>query len=146
MENMQRNLQPAFNLIKEFEGCRLTAYADVVGRLTIGWGHANGVIPGEVITQEQADMMLTQDVEAFAAQISQCVTALMTDNQFCAFVSFAYNVGIGAFKGSTMLRDFNSKLPLETVAAQFMLWIHAGGQVLPGLVKRRTLEKNLFLS
>lgn len=140
------DLAPALNIIKPCEGCVLHAYQDPVGIWTIGYGHTAGVRHGEVITQEQADMMLTQDVEAFAAQISQCVTALMTDNKFCAFVSFAYNVGIGAFKGSTMLRDFNSKLPLETVAAQFMLWIHAGGQVLPGLVKRRTLEKNLFLS
>ena len=126
--------QEAINLIKEFEGFRAEAYFDSANVLTIGYGTTAragvGIAPkaGMVITEEQAEVYLRKAVDKFAAQIRPHITAPINENEFGAFVSLAYNIGPGAFKGSTALRLFN-----------------AGGKVLNGLVRRRQAEMALFL-
>lgn len=142
-----RNLEPALKLIKQFEGCRLTSYRDVVGVVTIGFGHTgNGVHDGQHITQEQADKLLASDVGKFAAHVESLIKIECTDNQFCALVSFAFNVGVGALKGSTLLRDMNHGVAAEAVANHLLDWVYAGHQVYAGLVRRRAAERELFLS
>lgn len=129
-------------LIQHFEGCRLTAYQDVVGVWTIGYGHTEDVHPGMTITQHQADIMLGADLAQFADQVRAIVPA-MADHQFSALVSFSYNVGVGALKSSTLLRLIRDGSWWDA-ANQFARWNKAGGQVLPGLVKRRWAERDLF--
>ena len=90
-------------LIKKFEGCRLTAYADVGGVWTIGWGQTGpDVVEGLTITQAQADARLRAEVDRFAEGVLSGLKVPVNQNQFDALVSFAYNVGLGAFRSSTL--------------------------------------------
>src|SRR5687767_4780302 len=99
---MQLN-QAGINLIKEFEGCRLKAYKDPVGIPTIGYGRIKGVKMGDVITQEQADDYLAEEIAAeYAPGVERLVKVVINENQFAALVSFAYNVGVGALGKSTL--------------------------------------------
>jgi lysozyme len=134
------------NLIKSFEGCRLQAYLDASTPpvWTIGYGHTGpDVHDGLTITQEQADQLLAQDVDAFAEGVENCLIRPVDQNQFDALVSLAYNVGLTAFKRSTLLQLVNAGND-AAAAAQFGLWVHAGANVLPGLVRRRAAEAALF--
>lgn len=140
-------ISPALDLIRMCEGCRLAAYPDATGIPTIGWGHTGPDVQlGQTITREDADDLLVEDVSRCAERVADLVAMSVNNNQFCAFVSFAYNVGVSAFGESTMLRDFNAGVPNVTVAAQFLLWTHAGGVQLEGLIRRRQLERALFLA
>lgn len=136
--------QDTIDLIKKFEGCRLTAYIDPVGVWTIGYGHTAGVVPGMTITQKMADDILKEDLELFSANVKKVVTVTLNDNQLGALTSFAYNVGIGNLKSSTLLRLLNMG-KYEEAADEFKKWVKAGGKVLNGLVKRRDAEKELFM-
>ncbi|HUN42210.1 MAG TPA: lysozyme [Acetobacteraceae bacterium] len=137
-------------LIKRFEGCRLQAYQDVAGIWTIGYGHTGGVTEGMTITQHQADLFLRNDLlateNAVVAAIMQAATA---ENQFGAMVALAYNIGAGAFKSSTVLRQH---LAGNTAAAAdaFLLWdkatIDGKLQVVQGLSNRRHAERSLYLT
>ena len=131
-------------LIKSFEGCRLTSYQDVAGIWTIGYGHTGNIKPGMSITQQQADTFLRSDLARFEHCINRCVTVPLTQNMFDALVSFTYNVGTGAFQRSTLLCKLNRGDTAEA-AEEFDKWIHAGKKVIPGLVRRRREEKELFL-
>jgi lysozyme len=137
------------SLIKTFEGCNLTAYPDpgTGGKpWTIGYGHTGpDVTPGETITQDQADAQLRSDLSYFQTAVNNMVARNLNPNQFAALVSFAYNVGVNALRGSTLLRLVNAGY-FSGAAAQFGLWTHAAGQVLPGLVRRRTAEAALFMT
>lgn len=143
--------QAALDLIKEFEGLRLLAYQDSVGVWTIGYGTTAaaglGITPrhGMRITQAQAEDYLRQGVEKFADNIRPSITMPVTDNEFGAMVSLAYNIGPGAFRGSTLLRRFNSG-DIKGAADQFLAWNKAGGKVLAGLTRRREAERALFLT
>lgn len=148
---MSRNLSPAIELIKRFEGISLTAYLCPAGVWTIGYGttvYYNGesVKEGDVITEEKAEQLLAFDVQFFASRISDLIKAEVNDWQFCALLSFSYNVGHGALKTSTLLRKLNVGHDLNLVADQFLRWTKADGKVLPGLVRRRSAERELFLS
>ena len=132
------------NLIKQFEGVRLTSYQDSGGTWTIGWGHTGNVRAGQHITQVQADDLLKQDVQRFVNGVNSAVRVPLTQNQFDALVSFTYNLGVGTLQKSTMLQLINAKRFTEA-ANEFDKYVHAGGKVLPGLVKRRKVEKDLFL-
>lgn len=141
-----RGLAPAVELIKKWEGCVLHTYKDVVGVNTIGWGHCGPeAVPGRKITQSEADALLLKDLEKFKTKIEESVHVPCSNNEFCALVSFAFNVGIGALQGSTLLREFNQGLSAQVVSNQFLLWVHAGGHVLEPLVRRRHDERALFL-
>lgn len=147
---MQIN-QAALDLIKEYEGLRLSAYQDAVGVWTIGYGTTAaasvGIIPkaGMTITEPQASAYLLKAVEKFAARISAGITVPVNENQFGAMVSLAYNIGPGAFLGSTLLRKLNAG-DVPGAADQFAAWNKAGGRALPGLVRRRAAERALFLT
>jgi lysozyme len=136
------------DLIKEFEGFRAKAYRDSVGVWTIGYGHtsmagAPEVRPGMVITAEEAEQILARDVDVFARGVRKAVTTKISDEQFSALVSFAYNVGLGNFAKSSVLAAVNRD-DFDAVPRRLQLWTKAGGRVLPGLVRRRAAEAALF--
>ncbi|ULH10794.1 lysozyme [Serratia marcescens] len=138
------------NLIKKFEGCRLTAYQDSIGVWTIGYGWTqpiNGkpVTQGMTITQQQADELLQQGVVQYEQGITKAVTVEINQNQFDALVSFSYNLGINALNSSTLLKKLNGS-DYNGAANEFLRWNKAGGKVLPGLTRRREAERKLFLS
>ena len=137
--------QNAIDVIKHFEGCRLTAYKCPAGIWTIGYGHTGAdVKKGMIITQEQAENLLKQDLVVHTNNVSKLVKVPLTQNQFDALVSFEYNVGYGNLKNSTLLKLLNQK-KYEEAAQQFLRWKYAKGVVLAGLVKRRNAEMKLFM-
>ena len=136
-------------LIKEFEGCRLKAYKDAVGVLTIGYGHTSMagpplVMPGMTITQQQADDILITDLAKYELAVSKAIKRQPTPNQFAAMVSLCFNVGPGNFRKSTVCRAFNEGSLIRSSNA-FLRWNKAGGRVLAGLTRRRLAERDLFL-
>lgn len=133
-------------LIKKFEGCRLSAYQDIVGVWTIGYGETKGVYKGMTITQEQADSMLQNRYDEFESGVKALLKVPVTDNELGALVSLSYNIGLGNFKNSTLLRLLNSNINRNTVALEFAKWNKAGGKVVAGLSNRRAAETTLFLT
>lgn len=141
---MQASSRAGLSLIKQFEGCKLSAYLCPAGIPTIGYGRTTGVKLGQTITQSQADAWVVEEYDAFEARVYRIVTVPLTANQLGALVSFAYNVGTGALASSTLLRLLNAG-DYKGAAAQFARWNKAGGRVLAGLTKRRAAEAALFL-
>ena len=137
--------QKGIDLIKSFEGCRLTAYQDSVGVWTIGYGHTSGVYQGMTITEEQAEEFLRSDLGTSESAVNRLVTYGINQNQFDALVSFTFNLGSGNLAKSDLLKKLNQG-DITGAANEFDKWVHAGGQVLEGLVKRRAAEKELFLN
>ena len=137
-------MNPAIPLIKEFEGCKLKAYKCPAGVWTIGYGHTDGVKEGDEITQQEADRLLADDVHSFSAGVQRLVTSDINRNQLGALTSFAFNVGLGNLRHSTLLRLVN-KGDFVGAANQFSRWNKAGGKVLAGLTRRREAERKLFL-
>lgn len=135
--------QNGIKLIKQFEGCELTAYRDVVGVWTIGYGHTGDVKEGETITQAQADEILANDLKTYVAGVNNLVKVSINQNQFDALVSFAFNLGVSALGMSTLLQDINAH-NFQAAAGEFGHWNHAGGQVVAGLTARRAAEAALF--
>lgn len=132
-------------LIKSFEGLRLKAYKCPAGVWTIGYGHTKGVKEGDVITEQEAEDMLKKDVVGFEINVRGAVIPNLNDHQYDALTSFAYNVGLGNFRKSTLLRLINSGITArEDITNQFMRWVYAGGKKLTGLVRRRTAEVELY--
>jgi lysozyme len=131
-------------LIKEFEGCKLTAYQDSVGLWTIGYGHIEGVKQGDVITQKMADVMLLIDLRRKVQGVNDLVHADVTQSQFDALVSFSFNLGTGALAGSTLLKMINAG-SADAAADQFLRWDHAGGVKVAGLTRRRKAEQQLYI-
>lgn len=139
------------NLIKKYEGCKLKAYSCPAHIPTIGWGNTaykNGakVKLGDEITQEQADELLMHTLNYFADGIKKLVSKELTDNQFNALLSFAYNLGIGNLRISTLVRKINANPSDASIKDEFARWNKAGGKVLAGLTKRRTEEAKLYFS
>lgn len=130
-------------LVKKFEGCRLDAYRCPAGELTIGYGHTRDVRPGDKITQSQADQLLSEDLAAFGREVEKAVTVPLTQPQFDALVSFAFNCK--GWSRSTLLKLVNTG-EFRGAADEFPKWIFADGQKLPGLARRRAAEQKLFLS
>ncbi|MDJ0552877.1 MAG: glycoside hydrolase family protein [Microcoleaceae cyanobacterium MO_207.B10] len=146
--------QNCLNLIKKWEGLYLNAYLDPVGIPTIGYGttrYPNGqkVRLGERISERDAEAYLRYECSRVAATISPVIKVPVNQNQFDALVSFSYNVGTGAFQGSTLLRKLNQR-DYQGAANEFSRWVNGvvNGvkQPLPGLVSRRADEKRLFLT
>lgn len=151
--------QRGIECIKHFESClepvgngTFRAYPDPAHGWkvpTIGWGtiqYPNGqkVRQGDVITQERADELLAWEVIEKAEGVRRLVKVPLNSDQFAALVSFAYNVGLGNLGDSTLLKWLNAG-SYNKAADQFLKWTRAGGKVLPGLVRRRKSERNLFL-
>ena len=131
------------NLIKAFEGLRLSAYQDSGGVWTIGYGHTGSVQPGERITQGQAEELLRKDTGWAQDAVRQQVHVPLTQRQFDALTSFTFNLGAGALQGSTLLSKLNAG-DYAGAQAEFGRFVHAGGRVLQGLVRRRAAEADLF--
>ena len=136
-------------LIKTFEGCVLTAYPDPVtggDPWTIGYGHTGAdVHPGLTWTQAEADAALHNDLRKFEDGVNGMISKNLTPNQFAALVSFAYNVGLGALQNSTLLQHVNAG-DFAGAAAQFGEWVNGQNGPVPGLVRRRAAERDLFLT
>lgn len=152
--NELKTSQKGIELIKKFEGCKLTAYRDSVGVWTIGFGHTKDVKADMVITAEQAEQFLKDDVVYFENGVNKLLKTLkaqVTQNQFDALISFAFNVGLGNLRKSTLAKKLyvmqqNDRDSVQAVADEFPRWNKAGGQVLTGLTKRRNAERALFLT
>lgn len=134
------------NLIKSFESCRLNAYKDPTGTLTIGWGHTGTIdgIPiyeGLTISQQKADKLFDIDLKIFENHVN-CYNDKynFTSNEFSALVSFAYNVG-----SITQLTAKGTRTK-QQIASAMLKYVYSKGVKLEGLVNRRTKELNLFLS
>jgi|GEM_PF-247884 len=137
-------------VVKHFEGLRLTAYRDAVGIWTIGYGHTSMAGPptvteGMTITEAEAEAILAQDLDIFERGVANALTVPTNSDQYSAMVSFAFNVGVGAFRNSTLLRKHNSR-DFAGAAEEFLRWVFGNGQVLPGLERRRKAERALYLS
>lgn len=130
-------------LIKEHEGLRLEAYLCPAGVATIGYGSTRGVKMGATITEAEATELLRNDVGDAEDCVNQSVLVALTQGQFDSLTSFVFNLGCGAFKGSTLLALLNAG-KTDAVPAQFLRWTKAAGRELPGLVRRRKAEAELF--
>jgi len=134
-----------FYLIRSSEGCRLKAYKDSAGVLTIGCGHTGpDVTPGLTITMKRAEELLAGDV-ATAADVVNKYALPCTQGQFDALTDFVFNLGEGAFLRSTLLKKHQAG-NYTGAAQEFQRWIYGGGRALPGLIKRRAAEAHLYLS
>ena len=132
-----------FDLIKRYEGLRLEAYRCPAGVWTIGYGHTKGVYKGMKISKEEAEKLLQQDVSVFELQVVNTVGKLAAC-KIDALVSFAYNVGVAAFRRSTLCRKVKANSDDATIRAEFGKWVYAGSKKLPGLVKRRAEEAEMY--
>jgi lysozyme len=130
-------------LTEQFEGCKLAAYQDQVGRWTIGYGHTAGVKEGDTCTQEEAEAFLEQDMNWAVNCVNALVTVPLSQGEFDALVDFSFNLGYGSLQHSTLLRKVNDG-DLADAANEFEKWDHAGGQVVAGLLRRRIAEKQEF--
>lgn len=131
------------DLIKKHEGFRPKAYRCSANVLTIGFGHTLNVKSTDVITLDEAEYFLRQDV-AFAEKEVNRHNLDINQNQFDALVSFVFNLGVGNFARSTLLRKIKSNPKDPTIRKEFERWIYAGGKVLNGLVRRRKEEADLY--
>lgn len=137
------------NLITSFEDLKLNAYDDGTGIWTIGFGttvypNKARVKKGEHCTLEQAKSFFQYDLRRFEKTVNEAVRVPISQNQFDALVSLAYNIGSNAFKNSTLLKYLNA-LAYQDAADQFLVWNKGGGKVLKGLIHRRQVERSLFL-
>lgn len=141
------------DFIKAREGLMLEAYFDVAGIPTIGYGHTSSATSADVVNKKKishtkAEELLVDDVEVFEDAVNSYINVPMNQNQFDAFVSFAYNIGVGGFLSSTARKRFNRG---DTEgAAEAMTWwdkatVNGVTRQVKGLVRRRALERDLFL-
>lgn len=143
--------QNCIKLVKSFEGCSLTPYLDSDGVVTIGYGSTFYLDGSKVgvndppISQETADNLLIKVLSEFGSDILEFIKVPLTQNQFDALCDFTYNLGVEAFKESTLLKYLNEK-KYNDAALQFPLWDHVKGVVFEGLLNRRMVEQKLFLS
>jgi lysozyme len=131
--------------IENEEGLRLQAYRNLGGVWTVGWGHTGPEVKdGFTITKEQADAFLEGDLRKFETGVEQVLGRPATQPQFDSLVSFAYNIGLEAFKTSTLLQRFNVG---DTVGVvwEFRRWTQVKGVESPGLFDRRKREAKRFL-
>jgi lysozyme len=135
--------QNAVAIVKEFESCRLTAYLDDGGVPTIGWGHTEGVYIGMTCPQPQADVWLDLDMLTADKAINSHALRL-TQNEFDGLVPFVYNVGAGNFASSTLLKLMQAG-NMRAAAEQFLVWDKIKGVASAGLLRRRKVERELFL-
>jgi lysozyme len=144
---MARRINAAgLSLVKQWEGLKNTAYRDVAGVLTIGYGHTSAagaptVTPGMAIGDQEAERILKADLAKFEARVERFVKVPLTDNQFATLVSFDFNTG--ALDKSTLLKKLN-KGDYGAVPVELMKWVNAGGKKVQGLVNRRAAEAGLW--
>ena len=132
-------------MIAGHEGLRLEAYLCPAGVWTIGYGHTKGAKPGMTITRQRAEALLKEDLLTAENTVNRLYLKL-NQNQFDALVSFVFNVGSGNFLRSTLLKKIQANANDPSIAEEFNKWNRGGGRVLPGLVKRRQQEAELYFS
>jgi len=138
-------------LLHDFEGLRLQAYLCPAKVATIGYGNTfyedgTPVRMGQSITKERAEQLFLNTLNKFANGVRRLITKPLNDNQFSALVSFAYNVGIGNLRKSTLLRLVNENPNNQLIRNEFMRWNRAKGREMVGLTRRRNAEASLFFS
>lgn len=144
--------QKGIDLITSFEGLSLVPYLCAANVPTTGYGttrYYNGVkvsMSDLPITKEKAIEYLMHDLHTFELAVDAMAVDTVTQNQFNALVSFAYNLGSTALKGSTLLKKVNTNPNDPTIRDEFMKWVNAGGKKLKGLVRRREAEANLYFT
>ena len=131
--------QKGLTLLKILEGCKLKAYRDSVGVLTIGYGTTHNVTEGQAITQGQADVLLFSYLINQDKELDKLIKVALNQNQYDALVIFTYNIGVEAFEKSTLLELINHNDFIKA-SNEFIKWAHP-----VELTKRRTIEKNLFM-
>ncbi|KAA3511621.1 lysozyme [Agrobacterium rosae] len=150
---MNKTSPKALQIIKASEGCKLKAYLCPANVPTIGYGHTKTVTmadvkSGKTITQNEADRLLSTDLAEFEKGVATLVKVPITDDQFGALVSFAFNLGLGAFAGSTLLKRINGKASMAEIGKSWLQWDKARvkGILKPlrGLTIRRQAELDLF--
>lgn len=133
--------QNCIDLIKKFEGCKLQAYRDSAGVLTIGYGHTRNVILGQKITEERALQYLKDDLVKAQSEVNKYETKYhWNQNEYDSMVSFVFNIG-----SLSALTKFGTRTK-EEIASKMLLYVNAGGKKMPGLVNRRKAEHDLFLT
>ena len=144
---MRHITEEGLDLIKRFEGFRPTIYICPAGWPTIGYGHvlrdSERVRFSAGIDERAAEELLRFDVEIAERAVLRLIHVPLSDGQFSALVSFAFNLGAGALQRSTMRRKINRE-EYEAVPAEFRRWVWAGGRKLKGLMRRRAAEAALF--
>ncbi len=133
----------ALGLLRQFEGLRLRAYRCPAGRWTIGYGHTEHARGGQALTKSEAETLLLSDATETLLFIEKVVRVPLNDNQMAALICFVFNIGIGAFSSSTLLKKLNDGDYLS-VPEELMRWVKVGEVTLPGLVKRRAAEVALW--
>lgn len=133
----------ASDFVKQFEGRELKAYRCSANRLTIGYGHTKGVQEGDEISPAEAEQLLVEDLTAIADDLNRLVNVPVSEGQYIALLSLAFNVGASAIKKSTLLFHLNHKR-YDEAAEEFDKWIYAGGKPSEGLKRRRAAERKLF--
>lgn len=131
-------------IVQPWEGRELQAYRDIVNVWTICDGDTNNVRPGQVATHAECDSRLAANLAAYEAGLDRCLTAALPAKVKAAFISWTYNVGVGAACGSTLVRLANAG-DIAGACNQLPRWNRAGGQVVRGLTNRRAAEQALCL-
>lgn len=138
--------EQGIELIKRFEGFSSTPYFCSAGVLTIGIGHAiRNTEQFDRLTEDEAEELLKKDLFLAERSVLRLLNIPLTDNQFSALCSFAFNLGGGALQRSTLRMRLNRGEDKEEVGAEFLKWVYAGGRVLKGLLRRREAEREMFL-
>lgn len=141
---MSEELDLLLRLVRQFEGCKLTPYYCPAGVLTCGWGATGaGVYPGAPWTQAQADARLESDALKFLRG-TKALCPELEGHRLAAVADFAYNLGLGNLRGSTLRKRLNSG-DYAAALVELRKWTRAGGRILPGLIRRREAEARLFL-
>ena len=141
-----------YDLIKEFEGLSLKPYKCSAGVPTIGYGstyYENGTrvqMSDAPITKQRAEQLLQHTADRFASKVANLIKKPVTQNQFNALVSFAFNLGVRALQNSTLLRLVNINPNDANIAKEFLKWNKAGGKVVQGLTNRRIKESALYFT
>ena len=130
-------------LIKKYEGLRLTAYKCPAGVWTIGYGHTKGVKEGQKITNSQAEELLKEDLRVFENGVNKW-NLQINQYQFDALVSFAFNLGLANLGKSTLLKKVQANPQDKTIKDEFLKWVNAGGSKIEGLVRRRNEEAEMY--
>lgn len=141
--------EEGLELIKRFEGFEPKVYLDAVGLPTIGYGHLlkkgeEKNFKGVTLTEQQASLLLRQDIREAELAVLRLIRVPLTDGQFAALVSFVFNLGAGALQRSSLRQKVNRE-EHGAVPHEFTKWVYAGGKKLKGLILRREAEARLYI-
>lgn len=136
----------AIPFIEKFEGFSPKPYICPAGRITIGFGHTSGVVSNMLMTKEEAEKLLTKDLQKLVDPIINGLGIMMNNNQLSAILSFCYNCGLSAFLDSTLKKKIVANAPVVDILFQFKRWDKVAGVSMPGLTYRRSTEASLYFT